>query len=78
MFGELWLHALLAAVGPAIEELLGDRIYSRDGAALENLKAEERCLQTRPPARIAATSSSFNGGPMISIPASDATVTSSA
>ncbi len=28
-------EALLAAVGPAIEALLGDRIYSRDGANLE-------------------------------------------
>ena len=33
--------ALLAAVGPAIEELLGDRIYSRDGAALENVVGEQ-------------------------------------
>jgi len=33
--------ALLAAVGPAIEELLGDRIYSRDGAALETVVGEQ-------------------------------------
>jgi nicotinamide-nucleotide amidase len=33
--------ALLAAVGPAIEQLLGDRIYSRDGAALENVVGEQ-------------------------------------
>lgn len=32
---------LLAAVGPAIEELLGDRIYSRDGAALETVVGEQ-------------------------------------
>ena len=32
--------ALLAAVGPAIEELLGDRIYSRDGADLESVVGE--------------------------------------
>jgi len=33
--------ARLAAVGPAIEGLLGDRIYSRDGAALENVVGEQ-------------------------------------
>jgi nicotinamide-nucleotide amidase len=33
--------ALLAAVGPAIEELLGDRIYSRDGATLETVIGEQ-------------------------------------
>jgi len=33
--------ALLAAVGPAIEELLGDRIYSRDGATLENVVGQQ-------------------------------------
>jgi nicotinamide-nucleotide amidase len=33
--------ALLAAVGPAIEELLGDRIYSRDGAALETVIGDQ-------------------------------------
>ncbi|MEO8052780.1 MAG: competence/damage-inducible protein A [Acidobacteriota bacterium] len=33
--------ALLAAVGPGIEVLLGDRIYSRDGAALEAVVGEQ-------------------------------------
>jgi len=33
--------ALLAAVGPAIEELLGDRIYSRNGAALETVVGDQ-------------------------------------
>jgi len=33
--------ALLAAEGPAIEGLLGDRIYSRDGATLENVVGEQ-------------------------------------
>ena len=33
--------ALLAAVGPAIEKLLGDRIYSHDGAALETVVGEQ-------------------------------------
>ena len=33
--------ALLAAVGPAIEALLGDRIYSRDGADLEAVVGEQ-------------------------------------
>ena len=33
--------ALLAAVGPRIEELLGDRIYSRDGADLEAVVGEQ-------------------------------------
>ena len=33
--------ALLAAVGPAIEERLGDRIYSRDGATLETVIGEQ-------------------------------------
>ncbi len=34
-------EALLAAVGPPIEELLGDRIYSRDGADLEAVVGEQ-------------------------------------
>ncbi len=34
-------EALLAAVGPAMEELLGDRIYSRDGANLETVVGEQ-------------------------------------
>ena len=38
-------EALLAEVGPPIEELLGDRIYSRDGAPLE--EAVGRMLQQR-------------------------------
>ena len=33
--------ALLDAVGPAIEELLGDRIYSRNGASLEEVVGEQ-------------------------------------
>jgi nicotinamide-nucleotide amidase len=33
--------ALLDAVGPAIEELLGDRIYSRNGASLEMVVGEQ-------------------------------------
>jgi len=33
--------ALLDAVGPAIEELLGDRIYSRNGASLEMVIGEQ-------------------------------------
>jgi nicotinamide-nucleotide amidase len=33
--------ALLAAVGPRIEELLGDRIYSRNGADLEAVVGEQ-------------------------------------
>jgi len=33
--------AQLAAVGPAIEELLGDRIYSRNGAALETVVGDQ-------------------------------------
>ena len=33
--------ALLAAVGPAIEELLGDRIYSRNGADIEAVVGEQ-------------------------------------
>jgi len=34
-------EALLAAVGPAIEQLLDDRIYSRDGANLESVVGEQ-------------------------------------
>jgi hypothetical protein len=30
-------EALLAAVGPPIEDLLGDRIYSRDGSDIETV-----------------------------------------
>jgi nicotinamide-nucleotide amidase len=38
-------EALMAAVAPAIEELLGDRIYSRNGANLETIIGEQ--LRTR-------------------------------
>ena len=45
-------EALLAAVGPPIEELLGDRIYSRNGANIETvigeqLRATQRNLERR-------------------------------